>query len=77
MLLQVVAMVYYAAWTALRGEAFADEIRKNGFKVAMYRTRGRGYDLPKLRAWLEKLPRPAGVFAAFDDPSTYLLASRA
>jgi len=60
-------------WSRLRGEAFAGEIRKNGFKVAMYRTRGKGYDLPKLRAWLEKLPRPAGVFAAFDDRAIQVL----
>ena len=61
------------AWSRLRGEAFVDEIKKNGFKVAMYRTRGKGYDLPKLRAWLEKLPRPAGVFAAFDDRAIQVL----
>lgn len=60
-------------WSRLRGEAFADEIRKNGFKVAMYRTRGKGYDLPKLRAWLEKLPRPVGVFTAFDDRAIQVL----
>lgn len=60
-------------WSRLRGEAFADEIRKNGFKVAMYKTRGKGYDLPKLRAWLEKLPRPAGVFAGFDDRAIQVL----
>ena len=61
------------AWGRLRGEAFAAEMKKNGFKVAVYRTRGRGYDLPKLRAWLERLPRPAGVFAAFDDRAVQVL----
>jgi len=60
-------------WSRLRGESFVDEIRKNGLKAAMYRTRGKGYDLPKLRAWLEKLPRPAGVFAAFDDRAIQVL----
>ena len=39
----------------------------------MYKTRGNGYDLPKLRAWIEHLPRPAGVFAAFDDRSIQVL----
>ena len=29
--------------------------------------------LPKLRAWLEKLPQPAGVFAAFDDRAVQVL----
>ena len=61
------------AWSRLRGEAFADEMRRSGFKVAMYKTRGKGYDLPKLRAWLEKLPQPAGVFAAFDDRAVQVL----
>ena len=61
------------AWSRLRGEAFADEMRRSGFKVALYKTRGKGYDLPKLRAWLEKLPQPAGVFAAFDDRAVQVL----
>ena len=60
-------------WGRLRGEAFADEMRRNGFKVSMYKTRGKGYDLPKLRSWLERLPRPAGVFAAFDDRAVQVL----
>ncbi len=60
-------------WSRLRGEAFIDEIGKNGFKVAQYRKRGKGYDLPRLRAWLERLPRPAGVFAAFDDRALHVL----
>lgn len=61
------------AWSRLRGEAFVEEMRRNGFKVATYRTRGKGYDLPKLRAWLEMLPRPVGVFAAFDDRAIQVL----
>ncbi len=61
------------AWSHLRGEAFAEEMKRNGFKVAMYRTRGKGYDQPKLRTWLEKLPRPAGVFTAFDDRAIQVL----
>jgi LacI family transcriptional regulator len=60
-------------WGRLRGEGFAREMARNGFKVAMYKTRGKGYDLPKLRAWIERLPRPAGVFAAFDDRATQVL----
>ena len=61
------------AWSQLRGEAFAAEMKRNGFKVAFYRTRGKGYDLPKLRAWIEKLPRPAGIFTAFDDRAIQVL----
>ena len=61
------------AWSRLRGEAFIAEMARNGFKTAVYRTRGKGYDLPKLRAWIEKLPRPAGIFAAFDDRAVQVL----
>ncbi len=60
-------------WGRLRGAAFAEEMSRCGFKVAMYKTRGKGYDLPKLRAWIEKLPRPVGVFAAFDDRAIQVL----
>ena len=60
-------------WGRLRGEAFAAELKRNGFLTATYKTRGKGYDLPKLRAWLERLPRPAGVFAAFDDRAIQVL----
>ena len=60
-------------WSRLRGESFAGELRRNGFKTAIYKTRGKGYDLPKLRAWLQQLPRPAGVFAAFDDRAIQVL----
>ena len=61
------------AWSHLRGESFAKEMKRNGFKVAIYKTRGKGYDIPKLRTWLEKLPRPAGVFTAFDDRAIQVL----
>ncbi len=60
-------------WSRLRGEAFIAEMAHNGFKTAVYRTRGKGYDLPKLRAWINKLPRPVGIFAAFDDRATQVL----
>ena len=54
-------------WGKLRGKAFMDEVRKNGLTVHRYTTRGKGYDLPNLASWLARLPKPCGVFAAFDD----------
>ena len=60
-------------WSRLRGESFADELKRNGFRTATYKTRGKGYDLPKLRTWLERLPRPTGVFTAFDDRAIQVL----
>ena len=54
-------------WGKLRGNGFMDEIRKCGLIVHRYTTRGKGYDLPNLAHWLARLPKPCGVFAAFDD----------
>lgn len=54
-------------WGKLRGKAFMDEIAGNGLAVHRYTTRGKGYDLPNLANWLSRLPKPCGVFAAFDD----------
>lgn len=60
-------------WSRLRGKAFIAEMKRNGFDVSVYRAGVKGYDLPKLRAWLERLPKPAGVFAAFDDRAIQVL----
>ena len=56
-------------WGKLRGEGFLAEIKANGLPAYRYTTRGKGYDLPKLARWIADLPKPAGVFAAFDDRS--------
>lgn len=61
-----VADLHGSAWGVERGEAFADELRRGGLPVSLYRLRRR-YDMPPLAAWLARLPKPAGVFAAYDD----------
>ena len=60
-------------WGRRRGAAFADAMRANGFRVARYRTRGTGYDLPHLAAWIAQRPKPAAVFAALDDRAIQVL----
>ena len=60
-------------WGCRRGAAFADAMRANGFRVARYRTRGTGYDLPHLAAWIAQRPKPAAVFAALDDRAIQVL----
>lgn len=60
-------------WGRLRGEAFANEMKDNGFRVAQYRTRGSGYDLPHLTAWIAARPKPAAIFAALDDRAIQVL----
>ena len=61
------------AWGRLRGDAFVAEMARNGLPVVRYRARGKGYDLPQLTAWLARLPKPAAVFAAFDDRAARVL----
>ena len=57
-------------WSRNRGEAFARIVRMNGRKCHIFRPRtfGREDDTYRawLREWLEKAPKPLGVFAAND-----------
>ena len=62
-----VADLQASIWGKLRGKAFMGELKENGLAVHRYTTRGKGYDLPNLANWLSRLPKPCGVFAAFDD----------
>lgn len=65
--------LHWHVWSRLRGIAYRQEIKSNGFPVDVYRVRGKGYDLPQLADWLKRLPKPAGVFAAFDDRAVQVL----
>lgn len=62
-----------SVWGRLRGDAFIDELKSNGFATSRYRSRGSGYDLPALTAWITGLQKPAGVFVAFDDRAFQVL----
>jgi len=53
-------------WSALRGDAFAEEARKNARTFARMDARPRDNSVAALAAWLAALPRPLGVFACFD-----------
>lgn len=61
-----VADQFRSIWGRERGEAFIDEIRRNRLPVSRYGMLRR-YDLPLLAQWLRRLPKPAGIFAAYDD----------
>lgn len=65
--------LYWHAWSKLRGEAFVREMRKNGLPVETYRLRSRELDLSRLSEWLKLLPKPAGIFVAFDDRAIQVL----
>lgn len=60
-------------WGRLRGAAFVGAIKSAGLAVAQYRNRHKDYDLPQLAAWLRRLPKPVGVFAAYDDRAAQVL----
>ena len=65
--------LYWHAWSKLRGEAFVQEMRKNGFPVETYRLRSRELDLSRLSEWLKRLPKPVGIFVAFDNRAIQVL----
>ena len=62
-----------STWGTNRGKAFMEEMKANGFPVARYRARRKGYDLPHLTQWIQRLPKPAAIFAAFDDRALHVL----
>lgn len=62
-----------SAWGRQRGAAFLGEIAAHGLAYARYHARSKSYDLPELATWLKRLPRPAGVFVAFDDRALQVL----
>ena len=60
-------------WSSARGSAFRTEMRRRGARVEIFdHTHG-----TRLEDWLVALPKPAGVFCAFDDRAAdVLLACR-
>ena len=62
-----------AVWSRLRGEGFLHELKRSRLHSSVYRTRVKGYDLPHLTEWLKGLPKPVGVFAAFDGRAVAVL----
>lgn len=56
-------------WSSERGESFAARLRQRGFDCALYcptNTKDWGLEQKHLRDWLLALPKPCGLFAAFD-----------
>jgi len=56
-------------WSAERGQSFAERLRQQGFGCAFYRPKNMrdwGIEQRHLRDWLRALPKPCGLFAAFD-----------
>jgi len=58
----------HAPWSRRRGRAFVACLKAHGFAAIVYRRpRGVTYDIAELVTWLRCLPRPCGIFVAFDD----------
>ncbi len=56
-------------WSSERGDVFASRLRQRGFDCICYQpknTRDWSLEQRNLRAWLQALPKPCGLFAAFD-----------
>ena len=68
-------------WSRNRGEAFARIVRMNGRKCHIFRPRTFGHEDDTYRAWLkewlEKAPKPLGVFAANDYIAAQVLSCAA
>ena len=60
--------VHHRIWAKLRGRAFLEHLKAHGFSADTYRRpRGTASDIDELATWLAGLPKPCGVFVAFDD----------
>ncbi len=61
-----------AAWSQKRLDAFKNRLRAAGYMCAVYappsptESDDWGLEQPRLRAWLESLPKPCGLMAAMD-----------
>jgi len=64
-------------WSARRGERFVHFVRGAGFSCALYEP-GRVFpsgdaEVDKIGSWLLRLPRPAAIFACYDNRGQQLL----
>jgi len=64
-----VGSVLEAYWSAARAHAFADRLKQNGFDCRVYKSKNTAdwnLEQKNLLNWLLSLPKPCGLFAAFD-----------
>lgn len=64
-------------WSQIREKAFADAITLNGRPCHIFSASGAAEikRVSALRAWLKGLPKPCGIFAAFDETAEEILAA--
>ncbi len=62
------------AWSRLRGEAFASELRRKGFRCSRYVHPPLDRDdFEEFKSWVLALPKPAALFVACDDQALTIL----
>ena len=65
-------------WSRERCQGFSDVVEREGYTVAIYRSRSRmpaawAKEEPRVRRWLEMLPKPIGMLCANDDCAASIL----
>ena len=63
-------------WSAVRGRAFAERLKKHGYGCDLYApqiAQDWGVEQKQMHDWLVSLPKPCGLFAAFDPQAKLVL----
>jgi LacI family transcriptional regulator len=63
-------------WSSMRGEAFARRLKEGGYECEIYApktTKDWGAEQQDMSEWLLSLPKPCGLFAAFDSQAKQVL----
>ena len=66
------------SWSALRAQGFRDVLGANGFDLHLFRTNfvpGSSEDLARLTRWVNELPKPSAIFAAYDRRAIHVLSA--
>ena len=66
------------SWSALRAQGFRDVLGANGLDLHLFRTNfvpGSSEDLVRLTRWVNELPKPSAIFAAYDRRAIHVLSA--
>jgi LacI family transcriptional regulator len=64
-------------WSSARGERFREVVEEGGYAVDRFREGGQrvswGREQERIRIWIDRLPKPVGLFCANDDRAASIL----
>ena len=64
------------SWSRRRETVFTEELARHGHRVVRYSASRRlSYDIPRLAAWIARLPKPLGIFTAYDNRAVEILSA--